>query len=156
MKPAPLPLEIIRDWWTAQQDPARGNLAFFVLVRCKPFDPIASMGDGFPEWLSERLDYFQHLGRTMMVRALIDYTVDEQASEQHLANVEDLHMTMVDDGKYPKDMRKIIGDHLPTLPDSRKAWEDAGKSWRVLRDTFLTDAKLRAWEKDMQLRGLGR
>ena len=156
MKPDPLPLEIIRDWWTAQQDPARGNLAMFVMIRSKPYDPLSSSDEVFIEWLSERLDYFQHLGRTMMVRALIDFTLDEQASEQHLEKVEDLHMTMVDDGQYPKDMRKFIGDHLPKLPGSRKSWEDAAKSWRVFRDTFLTDTKLRIWETDMQMRHLGR
>ena len=91
-----------------------------------------------------------------MVRALIDFTLDEHASEQHLEKVEDLHMNMVDYGQYPKDMRKYIGDHLPKLPGARKSWEDAAKSWRSLRDTFLTDTKLRRWENDMQMRHLER
>ena len=156
MTPEPLPLEIIRDWWTAQQEPARDSLAFSVLVRCKAFDPSAMMEGEFSEWLSERLDCFQHIGRTLMVRALIDYEIDEQASEQSFDKVENLHMMMVDDGKYPKDLRKIIGDHLPSLPATRKAWEDAAESWRIVRDNILTDAKLRAWEQDILSRSFER
>lgn len=152
-----MPLALIGDWWAGQAEPARSNLAFFVLVRARPCpeDWLLEIDASFAKWLAEELDCFQHIGRTLMVRALIDYIVADQASDEQFQQVEQNHLNLVDYGRLPKDARMLISGNLSKLPESQAAWVSLAASWETLRETRLSDHRLRLWENHMQARNPG-
>ncbi|OYW74786.1 MAG: hypothetical protein B7Z37_16140 [Verrucomicrobia bacterium 12-59-8] len=147
-----LPLEIVRDWFKGVEEPARGVMALFVMVRIQDPDGLASWEDVFCEWLSARLDYFKHLGRTLQVRGLIDFILAEMGSDQYWEHALNKQLEMIEHEQTPKMVRQMVNKHLPAMPKAKEVWFQTAESWEDLRSNYLTDERLWMWEREMERR----
>ena len=143
------PLRIIREWWEAQPELVKGSLTFFILLRAKGFDPIFETDETLSKWLKERLDCFQHVGRALFARSLIDYAMTQQTNDRFWENAIEVNLDIVDSGLHAKGLRNFINENLGRLPDAKATWLAAGNSWREVRDSFLEDVPLHHWEHQM-------
>ena len=95
----------------------------------------------FREFLTERLNAGQYLGRTIAIRAVIDFhfmqTDMDRSLRRHLENVEGR------DKNLKRLSNAAIGHHMKVAPE----WENACKGWFKLKKTVISDAALVAFER---------
>ncbi len=146
-----LPLEIVRDWFKEVEEPAKGLMEFFVMVRIRDHD-LSSSRDILGEWLSERLDYYKHVGRAIQVRGLIDYILAERGTVEFWEHALDTQLEMIEHAQTPKMVRQSVNKHLPSMPKAKEVWLQTAASWEALRSNYLTDERLWMWEREMEKR----
>jgi len=138
----PYPLPAILKWWEALGDFPRGHIAADVCTRLTIHTNVMEQCEFlFRDFLSERLDAAQYIGRTLAVRAVIDFqffgTDINRSLRRHLENVEG-------DNRDLKRLSNVaIGDHAKVAPE----WTKARSSWRRLRKTVISDAELVSFER---------
>lgn len=147
------PLDLVREWVGELQEPVAGTLKGFVAVKVTNDEKELFFETGWLDrWLSEKLCYFRHVGRTLFVRGLIDYVMDEWGTEAFWEAATERNLMMVDTGWVPKELRTTVNETLPQLPKSREAWLAAATSWREFREAVLSNQSLREWEREMEIR----
>ena len=147
------PLDLVREWVGALREPVAGTLKGFVAVRVTNDEKeLFFERRWLDKWLSEKLSYFQHVGRTLLVRGIIDYVMDEWGTEEFWEEARERNLMMVDTGSVPRELRETVNERLPEIPKSRDAWLAAASSWREFRKDVLSNESLRRWEHAMELR----
>jgi hypothetical protein len=149
----PLPLERILNWFDSLPHTVRGNLAFFSIIKIRAYDPLDSSEEAFRTWLGDRLDYFQHVGRTIQARGLIDYIMAEEGNPAVWEEKLDRNLELLEREDTPAHMKPLINNIIPNFVDKKPDWLAADRSWRKLRFTHLTDEALHKWEQEMMLGG---
>jgi hypothetical protein len=158
MKP---PLKIIRAWIDGLPEAVSNQLKFFCAGKLLDHDKLAladepgarfRAGAEFRDWLSVKLWYTEHVGRTLAVCAVIDYIMMDQGSEHWWEYNLFLQLTMVDSGHQPRDLRSHINAGLPTHSVFKEEWLGAADSWARLRETELSYVALQQWEATHVLR----
>lgn len=145
-----LPLELIADWFNSLPETVRGNLAFFCVIRLMPYDPLRQESpELYREWLGAKLDYFQHVGRTVSACALIDYIMEEQGDPHHWDESLELQLDMMESDLTP-DAKQTVNAMLPNHPQIRADWLEAAARWRQLRSSMLGYDAIHAWEREIQ------
>ncbi len=145
------PLRIILEWLNEQPEIVNSYLTKEVLMRTKKVTSLELMsGISLESWLSDRLDYFQHVGRVLTTRAVFDFVFTRQCNENFWRNSQEFHLSIVDSGDFPKGLRSMTNQVLGGIPDSKEMWAKALRSWEGIRDAHLTDFQLHHWENIMQ------
>ena len=149
----PPPLEQILAWHETVASTPRENLAFSVLAMAGKFDhfPPETLSV-FRAWLTEELDLFQQVGRTVQVRGLIDYVFHREGNSKEWDDGLDRKLDMLERADVPQHLKPLINKAIPNLIARKPEWLEASRSWRDLRYAHLTDEALHVWEDEMTLR----
>ena len=139
------PLYAILSWWEAIEDFPRSQIAADVCFRLTTNKDIMDKCETqFRDFLYERLDAARYIGRTLAVRAVIDFqffeTDMERSLNKHLENVEG------DNRDLKRMSNAAIGRHMKVAPE----WENARNSWLKLRELAISDASLISFERACQ------
>lgn len=136
------PLNAILVWWESLKDGPR----FFVATEiCCRLTGEANIMERHEELLRQllqgQLAVERHVGRTLAVRAVVDFffirTDLDDLVQRHLETVE------TNAGVLKSTANAAIG----RISRDRPEWDRARDTWRVLREGQLADASLASWEQ---------
>src|SRR5579862_6573861 len=156
------PIDIFRNWYQEQPKEIQDSIAVFVLVKAPRFttgelDIIMRPIDTFRKYLDEICDTTGAIvGEILLIRAIIDFSVIRQfASHDDWAMKKDRNEDIADEIEIehgPNPMSDDLRKMLAQFPERQQLWLDATKSWKILRNTELSDEFLEAWQDDHRAR----
>jgi hypothetical protein len=139
------PLESILIWWKTLEDFPRGNIAVEISLRLLEDSKMEQCETRFQEFLSEHLTARLHIGRTIVVRSIIDFMFTRDSLDDPLKH----HLDTVEtaDPESKAFANAAVGRHMRIAGGIAAARD----SWRTLRATEISDTALISLERNALL-----
>jgi len=147
------PLATIQEWYDAQAVEIRETIAFFIIAYTPGLESTGETDDSVAtmrKWLEpgQTDDRMQIVGKTIMCRALIEYTCRNHFTKEgwgaigtRIAFAKD-YLTKRSNERLAESASKMI----ERLPFRSAQWRKAGEAWQTLCVTALADGALKAYE----------
>jgi hypothetical protein len=150
-----LPLEIITDWVDSLPQEVREKISFFVTIRLLSQEKVISgltktSEETLREYLGERLNPLNHLGRALSVCAVIDFIMFEMGDENWWKHNKDMLLNFMEWEHATKDMKMKINADLPDHSKHQAAWIESAEKWHELRGDVLSLKELYVAEAKMR------
>lgn len=146
------PLQVILKWWESLDEFPRFCFASETIIRLTQ-TPYEVIGDNheelFREYLAEKLDAPRHLGRTVAVRAAIDF----EFSKTSIDNLVEQHLETVETVEHKK-IKSLANEAIRRQLENKPGWEKAHREWRSLKSKELSDSFLIEWERKCIVRAM--
>jgi hypothetical protein len=140
-----LPLDYILSWFDDLDEFSQFSFALWICGAVNIFDGNQDrLEDATRDYLSERLQIHSHIGRTIMVRAIVDWAIWRERKENKLEHFLDEVETA--EGRLKSLMQGAIARHVEYQPQ----FEAACSAWSALLEGPLSDDALRATELELR------
>jgi hypothetical protein len=137
------PLLAILNWWESLEDFPRDYIASEVCFRLTSHADIMGRHRAlFQEFLREELPANRHVGRTVAVRAVIDfYFMRNDLDDSLHSHLESVELSVPNFRRLAND---AIGRHSQIAP----GWYKARDTWHTLKAATISDTMLVSLERD--------
>jgi len=151
------PIEALRSWYNQQPGEIRDTISLFVLVKVPrvtkhDMDILMRPQESFLAYLDEIPDRASAIiGEVLLIRAIVDFAVMRQfGNSDDWEQKKELQEAVAADFEAehgPNPMTDRIREQLKSFPERLAIWLKTANSWRILKNTSLSDEFLEAWER---------
>ncbi|SDA18438.1 hypothetical protein SAMN02799622_02030 [Methylobacterium sp. UNC378MF] len=141
------PIVAIRNWFTAQPEDVRGELALHVAYPLFDVDPgvIADVPRStqlIVDWLDDTIARHLQFGRLLSFTACVDYMMRGRDTAEAWAETEEMTRKLVEDAGPASRTAQAM---LAMLPARQEKWIKLAAEWYALRDSIFAGRQLDAW-----------